>query len=89
MIVYEDMCVGCPPELGCLGRGCPYGEPIPIHVCDRCENNSDDCLYIYEDEELCYNCVYDQIKRDYPDEAENDDNFINDFIDELDTYTED
>ena len=46
MIVYEDMCVGCPPDV--CGRGyCPYSEPIPIHVCDRCENNSDDCLYIY------------------------------------------
>lgn len=82
------MCVGCPPDV--CGRGyCPYSEPIPIHVCDRCENNSDNCLYIYNNEELCYDCVYDQIKRDYPNEAENDDNFISDFIDELDTYTED
>lgn len=87
MIVYEDMCVGCPPEI-CRG-GCQYRNPIPIHVCDRCENNNDDCLYIYDNEELCYDCVYDQIKRDYPNEVENDDNFINDFIDKLDTYTED
>ena len=87
MIVYEDMCVGCPPEI-CRG-GCQYRNLIPIHVCDRCENNSDDCLYIYNNEELCYDCVYDQIKRDYPNEVENDDNFINDFIDKLDTYTED
>jgi hypothetical protein len=88
MIVYEDMCVGCPPDV--CGRGyCPYSKPIPIHVCDRCENNSDDCLYIYNNEELCYDCVYKQIKRDYPNEVENNDNFINDFIDGLDTYTED
>lgn len=87
MIVYEDMCVGCPPDV-CGWGYCPYSEPIPIHVCDRCENNSDDCLYIYNNEELCYDCVYEQIKKDYPNEAENDDNFISDFIDELDTYTE-
>ena len=27
MIVYEDMCVGCPPDV--CGRGyCPYSKPI-------------------------------------------------------------
>lgn len=87
MIIYEDMCVGCPPDV-CSRGYCPYSEPIPIHVCDRCENNSDDCLYIYNNEELCYDCVYEQIKEDYPNEVENDDSFISDFIDELDTYTE-
>ena len=24
MIRYEDNCVGCAPELGCIGEACPY-----------------------------------------------------------------
>lgn len=24
MVTYENECVGCPPEKGCLGSTCPY-----------------------------------------------------------------
>ena len=35
MLVTEDLCVGCPPEVGCLGWGCPMRN-VDVYVCDRC-----------------------------------------------------
>lgn len=35
MIRFEDECVGCPPEMGCLGDGCRYRN-VPHIYCDIC-----------------------------------------------------
>ena len=35
MVRLEDECVGCPPELGCLGQLCPY-QNVPRCYCDEC-----------------------------------------------------
>ena len=35
MVVYEDMCVGCPPEMGCLGSSCP-NRNVERWYCDEC-----------------------------------------------------
>ena len=43
MIKYEDECVGCPPEMGCLGDSCPNRDVKHLY-CDKCKA---DC------EELC------------------------------------
>lgn len=34
-IRYDNECVGCPPELGCLGEACP-NRNVPIYICDIC-----------------------------------------------------
>ena len=88
MIVEEDFCVGCPPEI-CRG-GCQYRNKIKMHVCDNCEGN-DDTLYIYNGKELCYGCVYSEIKNSYEtnigiNSKEID---IDNLIEELDTVSSD
>lgn len=35
MIKYENECVGCPPEMGCMGDSCPYRN-VPVYYCDEC-----------------------------------------------------
>ena len=60
MLKYEDECVGCPPELGCLGDSCRY-KNVPRLYCDECENETDE-LYLYEDKELCADCLLTEYK---------------------------
>ena len=44
----EDECVGCPPEMGCLGDRCPYMN-VTHFSCDECNEDFDsDELYDYE-----------------------------------------
>lgn len=52
MVKYEDECVGCPPELGCLGSACP-NRNVPHLYCDKCGK---EVAEFYEDE-LCIDCV--------------------------------
>ena len=54
-IRYEDYCVGCPPERGCMGDSC-RNRNVPVWYCDRCgEENVD--LYEVDREELCAECA--------------------------------
>ena len=55
MIKYEDECVGCPPEKGCLGNSCPNRNVKHLY-CDRCKCDCEE-LYLYDDEELCEECL--------------------------------
>ena len=64
-IKYEDECVGCPPEMGCLGSACP-NRNVPHYYCD-----GEDCgeeflaneLYDYDGEMLCVDCLLKQFKK--------------------------
>ncbi len=53
MIKKCDECVGCPPEMGCLGNGCPYMN-MEVKVCDCCR---DDAAYSIDGEDLCERCA--------------------------------
>lgn len=55
MIDYEDECVGCPREMGCLGSSCP-NRNVPHLYCDDCEEEVED-LYDYAGEQLCEECL--------------------------------
>ena len=59
-IKYIDECVGCPPEMGCLGSACPNIH-IPCYYCDDCGEETD--LYYFEGEELCINCIEHKLER--------------------------
>lgn len=50
----ENDCVGCPPEMGCLGSSCPKRN-IVRYYCDYCGN--EDKLYHYDDDEVCEECL--------------------------------
>ena len=52
MVKYEDECVGCPKELGCMGSACP-NRNVPHFYCDKCGEEVDE---FYEDA-LCIDCV--------------------------------
>lgn len=60
MIIYENQCVGCPPETGCLGPACDRRN-VPVLVCDRCGDT-----YMVEKwttgEDLCRDCMNEDSK---------------------------
>ncbi len=51
MIRYENHCVGCPTEMGCLGSSCPY-QNVPVHHCDKtgCDEAA---MYILNGKDFC------------------------------------
>jgi len=61
MLKYEDECVGCPPNMGCLGGACPYRN-VPVWVCDKCGEEAEE-LWKYEGEELCQDCLLQTIPK--------------------------
>ncbi len=50
----ENECVGCPPEMGCLGNACP-NRNVERCYCDKCGEETK--LYNYEDGEYCIDCI--------------------------------
>ena len=57
MIKYEDECVGCPPEMGCLGSACP-NRNIPRYYCDKCGEEVD-AYFDINGEMVCDDCAHD------------------------------
>ena len=63
MIKFENECVGCPPNMGCLGGACPY-RSVPHWICDRCDAEVDDGeLWNVDGEELCEECLKENFPR--------------------------
>lgn len=60
MIKYEDECVDCPSDLGCIGSSCPYKNVLRFY-CDECKN--EEILYWYEEEQLCIDCIITRLER--------------------------
>ena len=61
-VQYEDECVGCPPEMGCLGHACRYRD-VPHYYCDVCGDELDDYeLYELDGKLLCSACCLDACK---------------------------
>ena len=61
MTKYRNECVGCPPEMGCLGNSCP-NRNIPYLVCDKCGYEAGK-LYKVDDKEVCEDCLLDMFER--------------------------
>ena len=59
MITYEDECVGCPAEMGCMGDACPNKNVRHLY-CDRC-NADVETLYVYYGQEFCLHCLIGQV----------------------------
>lgn len=57
MIKYENDCVGCPPEMGCLGSSCP-NRNVPYYYCDRCGEEVD-AYFDINGEMICDDCAHD------------------------------
>ncbi len=64
MIKYENECVGCPPEMGCLGDGCP-NRNVPRYYCDRCGDEFyPEELFLYDGEMWCKDCLTEYLFAD-------------------------
>lgn len=57
MRIIENECVGCPPEMGCMGSACPYCN-VERFYCDKCKEET--TLHDYYGLELCENCILKQ-----------------------------
>ena len=55
MITFENECVGCPPEIGCLGNACPNLN-VPHYYCDKCGDEVDE-LWTIDGYEVCEDCL--------------------------------
>lgn len=55
MITYENECVGCPTEMGCMGSSCP-NRNVKHLICDECQDDVDE-LYNYDGQQLCEYCL--------------------------------
>ena len=67
MIKLEDDCVGCPPEMGCIGSACRYSN-VPHLYCDHCEEEVEE-LYewgVGQEDHLCEKCLLQKFKKINP-----------------------
>ena len=64
MVRYENECVGCPPEMGCLGDGCP-NRNVPRYYCDECGDEFyPEDLYEYDGKMWCKECLVEYLLAD-------------------------
>jgi hypothetical protein len=61
MIEYENECVGCPKDIGCLGSSCPYVNVKHLY-CDNCSDEVD-YLYEYCDKQICKDCLLETVPK--------------------------
>lgn len=63
MTKIEDHCVGCPPEMGCIGSACKH-KNVEVHYCDKCDDEiNPEEIYIVDGEELCEYCLKDRFRK--------------------------
>lgn len=60
MVEYENECVDCPKDKGCLGNHCPKRN-VPHYYCDNCGDETD--LYYYDGQEICIDCIKKQLEK--------------------------
>ena len=59
----ENECVGCPPEMGCLGTGCPNRNVERVY-CDKCGEDITGCeIFDVDGGEYCEYCLKDMFRR--------------------------
>lgn len=56
---YENECVGCPTEMGCLGSSCPYRN-VPRDYCDYC--GEEGATYRIDGEDYCEDCAKEYLQ---------------------------
>ena len=64
MVKYENECVGCPPEWGCMGSACPKRR-VKVTYCDCCGEEIDRGeVYEVDGEDLCESCLKDKFRKE-------------------------
>ena len=59
MIKYENECVGCPEEMGCIHCGRDKTQHL---YCDKCGADCEE-LYVLDGQELCEDCLKNSLER--------------------------
>ena len=62
MIKYENDCVSCPTELGCLGGACPRRNVLHYY-CDVCDDATDE-LYEVDGTDYCEYCLKKEFRKE-------------------------
>ncbi len=62
MIRYENRCVDCAEEMGCMGESCRYLQ-VTVTECDEC-GETDVTLYTYDGLDLCPDCLIKALVQD-------------------------
>ncbi len=61
---YENDCCDCAvPGYPCLGSACPNRNVLYIS-CDKCDEDIDGEVYIYDGKECCKDCLLDALIED-------------------------
>ena len=60
MVEITNECVGCPPEMGCLGSSCP-NRNVKRFYCDECKEETQ--IYEFDGEELCIDCIEKRLEK--------------------------
>ena len=60
MVTYEDECVGCSSEMGCLGSVCP-NRNVKHYYCDKCGDEFEK-IYYHNGDQLCIDCIEERLK---------------------------
>ena len=64
MVKYENQCVGCPPNMGCMGSSCPHRK-VKVIYCDCCGEQIDsDEVYEVDGQDLCEDCFNDMFNEE-------------------------
>lgn len=59
----ENQCVGCPPNMGCMGNACPHRN-VEVIYCDKCGSELwADEVYLVDGEDLCEDCLKDMFRK--------------------------
>ena len=61
MLRIEDECVGCPPEMGCIGSACE-NKNVPHLYCDECGDDADILYLNSSGERVCKDCLLKDYK---------------------------
>lgn len=64
MVRVESDCVGCTPDLPCIGGGCLYYGDRPHYYCDECGSEAD---YEVDGEHYCKDCLEFMIEEEFSD----------------------
>lgn len=58
MYLEVNECVGCPPEMGCIGEACPQRHVVRCY-CDKCKDELPDNeeVIVINNEQYCPECA--------------------------------
>jgi hypothetical protein len=62
MIRYENRCVECAEDMGCVGSVCRYVNVMTVE-CDECGEEREE-IYSYGGQELCPDCLIAALKEE-------------------------